>query len=764
MGFAIGLMIYLISVLFPMIIRSVHLHAHFTDYNSQNMKYLHQPVIFWFLGGCPPIQLLERISEELFHPDQSQRVAICIVSRNEPTQEMANYISIQRGEYELKYVEGSLMSDDTCMRAGLAYAKACILMPSFTTPVLEMASEDEMLCLAAIRMRQFTDDRCILNDSSVPDPARIVLVLNRSGNDFTFTDSFYGATKDGYFHTSFSYLELQYQTIAKSISCPGFNCFISSIFGHTDVSKQHLGYSTQCSAATSATISKGATIKDVACRFPDKEDQWLQEYFAGAQADCYDIQLPATLKSVDLAKLSAVVYQQKGVILFAFKDHETCILAQDPKTVSDVTTHLETLCASDIDSSTIWDLVIPEAAAAFAAGACIPEPKPNTFSDELIERLRIPYTTQAFYKAYGPIPQFIQRHQVVNPEERALRSPLVQKLTSCLFNRMENHVILVGADIAHVSHFVRELRQVSETDTKDIVIVTSVLGNKDIHTILCMFEGVYLVQIPEDDNGYVSRESLLQLNVQKASWVVLTHAAHELMAGDSHSMRSLQMEHHQMVLRLVVHKFNPSCKTIIETRTTRNARFSMEGTRDCNAWSSAEEIANSHHSLIAKRWAEYPHVVNRAACIASGQFIEQEALVSLISSVVHERNSNLNLLQAMLGGNKFNFTLKCLPVHAACVGRDLIDTYATLCSTGVIPLALFRRCCHSKQRYIVTQPHPNTQIQEDDLIYIAIQQSNDDIGDDNEFGFACCGLLGCCDDTQAEVKPMEVEVGVPQDK
>ena len=80
--------------------------------------------------------------------------------------------------------------------------------------------------------------------------------------------------------------------------------------------------------------------------------------------------------------------------MFAFKDHETCILAQDPKTVSDVTNHLETLCASDIDSSTIWDLVIPEAAAAFAAGARIPEAKPNTFSDELIERLRIPYTTQ----------------------------------------------------------------------------------------------------------------------------------------------------------------------------------------------------------------------------------------------------------------------------------------------------------------------------------------------------------------------------------
>ena len=60
-----------------------------------------------------------------------------------------------------------------------------------------------------------------------------------------------------------------------------------------------------------------------------------------------------------------------------------------------------------------------------------------------------------------------------------------------------------------VSHFVRELRQVSETDTKDIVIVTSVLGNKDIHTILCMFEGVYLVQIPEDDNGYVSRGACL---------------------------------------------------------------------------------------------------------------------------------------------------------------------------------------------------------------------------------------------------------------
>ena len=68
------------------------------------------------------------------------------------------------------------------------------------------------------------------------------------------------------------------------------------------------------------------------------------------------------------------------------------------------------------------------------------------------------------------------------------------------------------------------------------------------------------------------------------------------------------------------------------------------------------------------------------------------------------------------------------------------------------------------QRYIVTQPHPNTQIQEEDLIYIAIQQCNDDIEDGDEFGFASCGLLGCCDDTQAEMKSMQVEVGVPQDK
>ena len=95
-----------------------------------------------------------------------------------------------------------------------------------------------------------------------------------------------------------------------------------------------------------------------------------------------------------VAQLSAVVYQQKGVILFAFKDCETCILAQDPKTVSDVSNHLQTICASDIDSSTIWDLVIPEAAAAFAVGARIPEAQPHTFSDKLIERLRIPYTTQ----------------------------------------------------------------------------------------------------------------------------------------------------------------------------------------------------------------------------------------------------------------------------------------------------------------------------------------------------------------------------------
>ena len=70
--------------------------------------------------------------------------------------------------------------------------QAVILMPPEDVAVEEMDVMDEQLCIAAVRVRVYTDDMSMRKGMST-HPARIILVLNHIAHEFYFRDSFYGA-------------------------------------------------------------------------------------------------------------------------------------------------------------------------------------------------------------------------------------------------------------------------------------------------------------------------------------------------------------------------------------------------------------------------------------------------------------------------------------------------------------------------------------------------------------------------------------------
>ena len=65
-------------------------------------------------------------------------------------------------------------------------------MPPEDVAVEEMDVMDEQLCMAAVRIRVYTDDMSMRKQMST-HPARIILVLNHIAHEFYFRDSFYGA-------------------------------------------------------------------------------------------------------------------------------------------------------------------------------------------------------------------------------------------------------------------------------------------------------------------------------------------------------------------------------------------------------------------------------------------------------------------------------------------------------------------------------------------------------------------------------------------
>ena len=96
-------------------------------------------------------------------------------------------------------------------------------------------------------------------------------------------------------------------------------------------------------------------------------------------------------------------------------------------------------------------------------------------------------------------------------------------------------------------HFVRVLRTVDIPPEQQmpIVIVASHTGSKCIGKLLNMFREVYIVQIPDEDTGYLSMKTLMGLNLNEAKNVLLNANA----AGDE--AETALLDHHHMSLRTV---------------------------------------------------------------------------------------------------------------------------------------------------------------------------------------------------------------------
>ena len=284
-------MMYLILVLFPLITDAAAAFQRITPYNSQPACYNHQPVILWQVSGEISCDKLDKIASELFVSEQSQKVAICVVSSEKPSENMETYLNVSRTQ-TLVWIEGSLKCDEVADNAGVQYAKAVILMASDDCPADDMLTQDEAICIMGMRVRQFTNDKSILDGHSA-HPQRVILALNISYNAVYFNSGFYGALpEEGPDHQTIkgkqtdvsreekkrwteatiaiSLREMQLQALAKGILCPGFHPFIANL------------------ASMRGEVVGDMTKEDAMVQFanPPKDiclDRWLWEYFSGAE-------------------------------------------------------------------------------------------------------------------------------------------------------------------------------------------------------------------------------------------------------------------------------------------------------------------------------------------------------------------------------------------------------------------------------------------------------------------------------------------------
>ena len=91
-----------------------------------------------------------------------------------------------------------------------------------------------------------------------------------------------------------------------------------------------------------------------------------------------------------------------------------------------------------------------------------------------------------------------------------------------------------------VLQFVVILRStdILEEQQQDIVIVAGNASDVDARKLLCMFKRVYVVVVPDEDEGFLSAKTLRGLNIEHASHIVLTayagHTTHQTEVYDNH--------------------------------------------------------------------------------------------------------------------------------------------------------------------------------------------------------------------------------------
>jgi len=773
MAFTCGLMMYLILVLFPLITDAAAAFQRITPYNSQPACYNHQPVILWQVSGEISCDKLDKISSELFVSEQSQKVAICVVSNEKPSENMETYLNVSRTQ-TLVWIEGSLKCDEVADRAGVQYAKAVILMASDDCPADDMLTQDEAICIMGMRVRQFTNDQSIVNGHSA-HPQRVILALNISYNAVYFNSGFYGALpEDGPDHQminkkettvsleekkrwteatiAISLREMQLQALAKGILCPGFHPFIANL---ASMRGEVVGDMKKDDAMEQFKNGKNA---DGTQLYPDK---WLSEYFEGAEHEVYSIKVKkelkdaVELKTISVAQISAVVYRKYNcaVLLYNTEARHTAddklhlkVIASDQGKADDVVKFLNGLDATKIKSDAVWGEVIDRESGGHQPfdGSTDPEETSEeaaTLTQASCDKIKLAYDEMSFAENYGDVGAFSRRHIVHDYEERNLhieededdpvpKAPGMEALVQPPGSEVicgkrgnstegcKDHYILITQHMEHVAHFVRTLRtiDVPEADRGDILIVAKEEPSEEVAMLLRMFKDVYMVPIPEEDDGYVSVNTMKQLNITKAKHVVLTANA------QPSEEETLKMDHHKMCLRMVVRKLNPKCVCTLEVQHFAQARYFVRGSDKINAWSQDPDMKVIQTAVMSSEWCKRPAAVNRAACGASGIIVEEDLLLPLTVSCCH-KSCDINLTRALFGGSRFNFSLLCIPVPEAFWGKKYIELYATMCANGKIPLGLFRTSKEEKQEYIYNNPEKDKILRNDDRVYVTASKT-----------------------------------------
>ena len=86
-----------------------------------------------------------------------------------------------------------------------------------------------------------------------------------------------------------------------------------------------------------------------------------------------------------------------------------------------------------------------------------------------------------------------------------------------------------------------------------------------------------------------------------------------------------------MFVLQVIRKLNPECVTTLEVDDFSQARFFVRGSATVNAFSSSAEMKEVQTAIMSQEWVHRDDAVNRAACIASGIFVEEVFIHMLVA-------------------------------------------------------------------------------------------------------------------------------------
>ena len=189
--------------------------------------------------------------------------------------------------------------------------------------------------------------------------------------------------------------------------------------------------------------------------------------------------------------------------------------------------------------------------------------------------------------------------------------------------------------VRQVLQFVRVLRTVDipEEQQQDIVIVAGDADDVDAKHLLRMFQRVFIVLVPSQDEGFLSVKTLRSLNIKTASHCVLTANAgqtqEEIEKYDNHKMCLRMVTCSMPMLNAaltgtfqVIRQITPTCICLMEVEDIAHARFFLPGSRVVNPWSDDPEM-QAQNSIMSQKWVNRDSAVNRAACSSNGHIVEE---------------------------------------------------------------------------------------------------------------------------------------------